>query len=193
VPDRNPASSRRVAAILALAALACATLASLAAAEWLQPDPSLRDAQWRLSTAIRDTAGQGMNAARLDTLGLALLRLGRFDEAHSVLGRVLALNPGDPTATAGLGKLALFADRLPEAESLLTIAVASGTEPGALADLYAAKLRRGDWKGAIAIAPQVGDEGRVAQLQRIADRGAYRIVSGPDLVRQGFSRTYPVP
>ena len=40
---------------------------------------------------------------------------------------LLARDPRDAGASAAFGKLALFADRLSEAESLLTVAVAAGT------------------------------------------------------------------
>jgi Flp pilus assembly protein TadD len=105
-----------------LSVAAVAAIALLAHADWLQPDPSYKEAQLQLRLALRDTVGQPDNVARLDTLGVALMRLGRIRDAHAIFERVLALNPGDNTAEAALGKLALFADHPAEAESLLTAA-----------------------------------------------------------------------
>jgi hypothetical protein len=178
---------RRLSALALVAALATCAVAR---AEWLQPDPSFRDAQFALRSAARDTAGHAGDAPRLDTLGVALLRLGREGEAETIFRRVLPLVPGDDAAEAGLGKLALFHDRLAEAESLL--AGAGSAEPEALADLLATRVRRGDYAGGAKLAAEAGQEGRLALLERLAEGGAYE-VSGPDEVRLVWARTYPVP
>jgi len=181
-------ANRRGALALLAAALLLAAIA--ARAEWLQPDPSYRDAQIQLRLALRDTVGHPDDPVRLDSLGVALLALAREADAERVFRRVLGLSPGDRTAAAGLGKLALFHDRLAEAESLL--ALAGPGEPGALTDLFASRLRRGDWAGAAALAPEVDQLGRVPLLERLAQGGAYA-VSGPDEVKQSFTRVLPVP
>ncbi|MEK7330782.1 MAG: aspartyl protease family protein [Candidatus Eisenbacteria bacterium] len=181
--------SRRLLA----AALALILAASVAFADWLQPDPSYRDAQFLLRQALRDTLGHGGEPARLDTLGLALLRLGRFDEARAVYGRALAVDPYDAAPAAAFGKLALFADRLSEAESLLSVAVAAGTESGALADLYATRLRRGDYARAAELAPLVNDQGRVPMLELMAEHPPYRVTAGPDEAKVPWSKGYPIP
>lgn len=180
--------SRRLAA----AALVL-ILAAPAAAEWLQPDASFREAQFLLRQALRDTLGHGSEPARLDTLGLALLRLGRFDEARAVYGRSLAVDPRDAGAAAAFGKLALFADRLAEAESLLSAAVASGTAPEAVADLYAARLRRGEYAKAVELAAQVNEQGRVPMLEEMAEHPPYRVTAGPEEAKVPWSKGYPVP
>jgi hypothetical protein len=146
-----------------------------------------------LRQALRDTAGHSEDPARLDTLGLALLRLGRFDDARTIYRRTLAIAPKDPGAAAALGKLALFNDHLAEAESLLAIAAASGTEPGAQNDLYAARLRGGQFAQAAEMATDVNDPGRVPMLQRLAERPAYRLVEAPDEVKIPWAKSYPVP
>lgn len=174
------------------ALLAAALVASAALAEWLQPDPSYRDAQHLLRQAIRDTMGRGDDPARLDTLGVALLSLGRTEEARTVFARVLALQPGDAAALAAFGKLALFADRAAEAESLLSLAVAAGAEPGAMADLYAARLRLGRYAAAAELAPEVHDQARVPMLEWLAENPHYR-VSGPDEARHRWSKGHPAP
>lgn len=178
---------------LIAAALALLVAASVALADWLQPDPSYRDAQVLLRQALRDTIGHASEPARLDTLGLALLRLGRFDEARAVYARSQAIDPRDPGAAAAFGKLALFGDRLAEAESLLSLAVAAGTESGALADLYATRLRRGDYAHAAEMATQLNEEGRVPLLELLVDHPPYRITAGPDEARVPWSRGYPIP
>jgi hypothetical protein len=185
---RGPRAGLRTAALLAAAG--AIALAGAARGEWLQPDPSYREAQYQLRAATRDTVGRPGDAARLDSLGVALLRLGRQVDAEKIFRRVLAIAPADPAASAGLGKLALFKDRLAEAESLL--ALAAPGDPEALADLYATRLRRGDWAGAAALAPDAGQAGRVELLRRMAEEGAWA-VSGPDTVKLMLARVAPVP
>ena len=159
-----------------------------ALADWLAPDASLRDAQMQLRYATRDTVGHGDDLARLDTLGVALLRIGRVAEARKLFDRVLAAKPGDATAAAALGKLALWADRTAQAESLLT---AAGDADLARQDLYATRLRRGDWAGAASLAEEMGDEGRKPLLEHLATVSPLR-VSGE---RAGllFEKTWPAP
>jgi hypothetical protein len=171
--------------------LLAAALAPAALADWLQPDPSYRDAQFLLRAALRDTVGQPGNAARLDTLGVALLRLCRLGDAEAVFRRVLALDPRDQAARAGLGKLALFRDRAAEAESLL--AGPAQDDPAALADLFAAKLRRGDWAGAARLAEPASQPGRAELLDLMATEGSWEFAGLPAETRVRWSRAYPVP
>jgi hypothetical protein len=162
-----------------------------AKAAWLEPDPTFRQAQLELRLAARDTVGQPLTAARLDTLAEAHLRLGNLDEAKLLFERVLTLSPGDPTAAARLGKIALFRGELARAESLLQRA---GTlVPGAAQDLYAARLRLGRWAEAAALAEAGGQPGRAALLRRLAEPdGAWKI-EGPDVVELSWARCWPVP
>ena len=176
-----------------LAAILLLCVAGAAFADWLAPDPSYRDAQAQLRQALRDTLGHGTEPARLDTLGKALLRLGRFDEARAVYGRTLALAPADAGANAAFGKLALFADRLGEAESLLSAAVAAGGDLEPLADLYATLLRRGAYARAAELAPKLNDPGRVPMLDYLAEHPPYRVTAGPDEAKVRWSKGYPVP
>src|SRR5262249_25786120 len=134
----------------ARAAMLALLLATPAVAEWLAPDPSYRDAQLMLRSALRDTVGRSGDAARLDTLGGALLALDRRDAARVAVARVRDLAPGDDAARAGLGKRALFDDRLGEAESLL--AGPAATAADAAADLFATRVRRAEWAAAATIA-----------------------------------------
>ncbi len=180
--------------VLPAAAAAALLLAAVAAAEWLQPDASYRDAQLLLRQALRDTMGRGDDPARLDSLGVAQLRLGRFDEARAAFAKALAVAPGDPTALAAFGKLALFADRTAEAESLLARAAAApAPEPGVLTDLYAARLRLGRYAEAAELAPLVHDQARVPLLERLAATPHYRVTTGPEVARAPFAKGYPVP
>ena len=172
-----------------IALLGLLALAAPAAADWLQPDPTYRDAQFLLRAALRDTVGHPDDPARLDSLAVALLRLARTDDAARFFRRVLELKPGDDAAEAGLGKLALFAGRDAEAESLLSQA---GDELETLRDLYGARLRRGAWAKAAEIADDVNDAGRVALLERMAEQPPYQI-SGDSKVKLFWSRHYPVP
>ena len=170
------------------AALVIALLALPAAADWLAPDASYREAQMQLRYATRDTVGHGSDAARLDTLGVALLRLARIAEARALFERVLALKPGDPTALATLGKFALWADRPAAAESLLA---AAGDVERARADLYAARLRRGEWGAAAAMCEELGDEGRKPLLDYLAGAESTKVTG--DRARILFERHWPAP
>jgi hypothetical protein len=175
-------------------ALALLLAAPVALAEWLQPDGSYREAQLALRQALRDTMGRGDDPARLDSLGVAQLRLARFDEARAAFARVLAADPRDATALAALGKLALFADRTSEAESLLALAAAAPAPgPGVLADLYAARLRLGRYAEAAAMAPDVDDAARAPLLEALAADPPYRIAAGPDEGTARWSMGYPLP
>lgn len=171
-----------------LALLACAGAPPAAAQD--DAPANWREAQTLLRDAVRDTSGHGDDPARLATLGQALLRLGRWNDAEKVLGRVLELRPGDRPALAGLGKISLYRHRVASAESLLA---AAGDAEGAARDLYAARLRRGDWKGAAEIAPAVGDEGHVPLLERLQEVGAYELQPGPATGSARFERAWPVP
>ncbi len=159
-------------------------------ADWLQPDPSFHEAQLDLRAALRDTAGHATEPARLDSLAMALLRLGRLDDAEKLMRRVLEISPGDDAAHAGLGKLALFRDRASEAESLL--AHASPDNDGARADLFAARLRLGEYGAAAELAEGVGQAGRAPLLAELAEGGAYR-VTNPREAKVQFTRLWPVP
>lgn len=162
--------------------------AGVAAADWLAPDATYRDALQQLRYATRDTAGHGDDVARLDTLGVALLRLGRIADARKLFERTSALKPGDPAAAAALGKLALWADDTTRAESLLTVA---GDVDQARADLYATRLRRGAWSAAAAMAPDLNDDGRVPLLEALAESPAMS-VSG-ERASLYFERIWPAP
>jgi len=180
---------KRRHAATAVATLLGFALAATAAADWLLPDPTYRDAQFQVRAAQRDTVGRPEDAGRLDTLAVALLRLGRVDDAAKLFRRVLELNPADAAAKAGLGKLALFGDRLDEAETLLA---GAGDEPDALRDLYSARLRRGDWAGAAKLAEDVNETGRVPMLEQLAENAPYRI-TGASEAKIMWARAYPVP
>lgn len=178
-----------------LAVSTIAVLALLAAgggrvqADWLQPDASYRDAQMQLRYAQRDTAGHSNEVGRLDTLAVALLRIGRTDDAATIFRRVLDQKPGDDAAEGALGKLALFGGRLAEAESLLTQA---GDEPEVRHDLFWARLRRGEWASAAEIADEVNEAGRAPMLTKLAEEEPYRI-SGDPQAKLVWVRAWPVP
>ena len=185
--------TQRGAAIMgAGVALAALLLAGAAAADWLTSDPSLRDAQDALAHALRDTT-QGATAPQLDSLGTLLLKLGRVDDAARVLQRALAARPGDPAAAAGLGRIALWRDdQLGTAESLL--AGPAAAYPEARADLFATRLRRGDYAAAADMAEAVDQGGRAPLLQALAHaRDVCTLVAGPEIEHLRFVRTWPVP
>jgi hypothetical protein len=162
-----------------------------ARADWLQPDPSYRDAQLTLRLAVRDTAGQPLTAARLDSLGSAHLRLANLGEAGRNFTRALALAPGDETAAAGLGKIALLQDDPARAESLLA-GVAVRTDD-ANRDLLDARLRQDRWEQAAALAEDMGEVGRAELLRRLAATGEPWRIEGPARVSLPWIRCWPVP
>jgi len=180
--------TRLGAFVLILALLACAG-ATVAPAQDDAP-ANWREAQTLLRDAVRDTAGRGEDPVRLATLGQALLRLGRWNDAEKVLNRVLAVRPDDRPTLAGLGKMALYRHHVPAAESLL---VAAGDAEGAARDLYAARLRRGEWQAAAGLAEAVGDEGHLPLLERLQEVNAYELLPGPEKASIGFDRSFPVP
>ena len=188
--DPGPSLARRAFAWVALAALA-ACFAAGARADWLQPDISYREALLVLKMAARDTAGHSDDPGRLDSLGVALLRLGRLGEAEKVFRRTLAIRPGDDAAEAGLGKLALFDDRLGAAESLL--AGAADSDDGAREDLFSALVRKGEYARAAAMAAEVNQQSRVPLLERMAREPVYQVTGGRDLISVPWVRAYPVP
>ena len=175
-----------------LAFAACLALlvlhAAPARADWLAPDASMREAQLTLRYAVRDTAGHGEDPARLDSLGAALLRVGRVAEARKVFERVMVLRPGDAGASAGLGKLAMWADRLGQADSLLSVA---GDSREVMTDLYNTKLRRRDWTGAAALCETVGDEGRKPLLEHLTGAAPMKVTG--ERARVAMQRVWPAP
>ncbi|HVP14533.1 MAG TPA: aspartyl protease family protein [Terriglobales bacterium] len=181
----------RIRSIL-LATLAPAILAAgVARATWLEPDPSVRAAQLELRLATRDTVGKPASAALLDTLAEAHLALANVEEAKLLFARALALAPGDPMATARLGRVALFQGQPARAESLLERA--AGVVSGVEQDLYAARLRLGRWKDAAALADVAGQPGRAALLRRLDELGDAWEIEGPDEIELPLARCSPVP
>lgn len=171
--------------------LALALLVPTAPARAQDESPTnWREVQSELRDAVRDTVGRGEDAERLGALGRALLRLGRWNDADKLLRRVLAVRPADPGALAGLGKLALYRHDAARAESLL---VAAGDAPGAARDLYAARLRRGDWKGAAELCEAVGDLGHQPLLERLQELAPFALQNGPATTSLLFERSHPVP
>ncbi len=189
-PARPGARRARGAASVATAC-AIAAAATFAAADWLQPDISYREAQLVLKMALRDTAGHGDDPGRLDSLGVASLRLGRQADAEAVFRRAIAIAPDDAIARAGLGKLALAHGRLEEAESMLA-PIAAG-DAGAARDLFATRLRAGRYAAAASVAGEVGEEGRVPLLERMAARAPYEFANPPAKVTVPWVRAYPIP
>jgi hypothetical protein len=161
---------------------------SRAAADWLAPDASFREAQMVLRYAQRDTAGHASDLALIDSLALAHLRVGHVAEARKLFERVMAERPGDATALAALGKFALWADQNAAAESLL---VAAGDVDQARAELYAARLRLGKWAEAETLSEALQDGGRRPLLEFLA--------SNPPMAVKGtraklaFDKIWPAP
>ncbi len=182
----TPAGLAAAGALLLLVAVAPA-----ARADWLQPDASYRDAQLALRLAVRDTVGEPLTAARLDSLGEAHLRLADLGEAGRCFTRALAMAPGNPTATAGLGRIALLQDDAARAESLL--AGLAARPPDVSRDLLHARLRRGRWEDAAALAGEMGEPGRAAFLRRLAGTDGLLRIEGPERVALPWIRCWPVP
>ena len=185
----RPRAARARGAALPLLALAL-VVAPGARAEWLQPDPSYKDAQFALREALHDTLGQSNLPARLDSLAVAHLRLGHFADARKLFERVLATSPADGAARAGMGKLALFADRPADAESLLAGFI--DADEHAPEDLLDARLRLGRYNEAAALADSLEMTGRVEMIRRLAAGDMWKI-SGDKEARVVLTRLLPVP
>jgi hypothetical protein len=140
--------------------------------------------------AARDTIGRSQDAARLDSLGAPLMRLAKLDEAKKVYEAALEAAPNDAQAQAALGKIALFQDRLDDAERLLA---AAGAEPGAQEDLVAARTRRGDYAQAAGVATDLGQQGRAVMLTAMAEAPVYVLRSGPEVAKLKWVRAWPTP
>lgn len=186
-PARGPRPVTRWRALPALLALAL-TAAALAHADWQQPDPSYKDAQAALREAKRDTVGQGGNAARLDSLAVAHLRLAQLSDAQRLFERVLAINPADEAARAGLGKLALFDDQPARAESLLSGALEG--DDTAPRDLLAARIRLRRYAEAAALADSLDLAARAEMLHRMAEDSTY-VLSGSADAKIPFRQISP--
>ncbi len=178
---------------LALAGVACsfALAAATARAEWMQPDPSLREAQLELRDAARDTVDHANDAAKFAALGAAQLKLARFADAERSFVRALAIRPEDIVARTGLGVLCALRGREAQAESLLALAGESETGLRTRFDLA---LRREDWKGALALTPKLEDEaGRAPLLERLATGEPVSVEFGSGAGIVNFERAWPVP
>ena len=189
-PALRRAESAFVASRCAVVAVAVLAAAGSARAEWMQPDPAFREAQMLARLAARDTTGHANEPGRLDSLGAQLLKLTRLDEAERVYARAAALDAKDPEAQAALGKIALFHDRLTAAESLLA---AAGPEPGAMEDLLAARIRRGDYARAAELADQLDLRGKAELLRAMAAAPVYQVAKGPQTARVIWVSAFPVP
>lgn len=186
-----PRHRTRGGAAAALALTLALSATAPAHADWLQPDPSYREAQMLLRAAIRDTLHHANDAVRLDSLGLSLLRLGRFDDAVPVFERALALDAQDPIALAGLGKIALFRDDVDRALPLLE--AAAKIDDSALGDLFAARIRAGQYAAAADLAADVNQLGREEMLRRMAETELYQMSESKPVIELRWRRAYPVP
>lgn len=177
--------------LIALTLLATPFAPGAARAEWMQPDPGFREATQALRDATRDTIGHADDPALLAALGAAQLRVVKLADAERTLTRVLALQPNNLIALAGLGKLASFRGRDAQAESLLVLA---GDAEGAVRDRYDMRIRREDWKGAVELSSRLEEEaGRVPQLERLAEGEASSVEQGGPDAFVNFERSWPVP
>lgn len=150
-----------------------------------------KDAQSLLRAAQRDTLGHGSDPAALDTLGAALRRVTRLADAEAMHRRALEFAPERRSSMAALGNVLLLQGRTDEAAEWL---VKAGEAEGVAADLYAARLRQGDWRAASALAEAAGDAGRIPLLERMAEEGAFQLADGsPEQTRITFQRAWPVP
>ena len=180
--------SRKLHRVVVVASLIAALAAGRAAADWLAPDASLREAQMALRYAIRDTVGHSGDLSLLDSLATAQLHVGHIADARKLFERVIAEKPGDPAASAGLGKLALWADQNAKAESLL---VAAGDVEQARIELYAARLRLGKWTDAAAMCEDLQDEGRKPLLEYLANNPPMSVKG--ERAKVPFDKIWPAP
>ena len=180
----------RMAGPAALLALTLAGGLSPARAELGSADASWHEALQVVREAGRDTVGRPDDVVRLDALGDALVRVGRFADAERIYRRALVVQPADHEACAGLGRIALCTQRDAEAESLL---IKAGGAEGAASDLYRALLRRHAWAAAAEMAEEQGEGGRREMLERLAALPAEAGPVGPERAVLQFQRAWPAP
>ncbi len=134
-----------------------------------------------------------------------LFRAGKFAEAGEIYSRIIAQNPKDPSAILQLGRIALLANRLGDAQQRLEKAIVLRPgETDAKVMLAEAFYRRDDFQKAAAALDGVDVAGNkliisqyptlnVAKLQSFKGETPYEIAGEGMSTRVKFVRTDPLP
>jgi predicted aspartyl protease len=123
-----------------------------------------------------------------------LFKAGKFADAEKVYARVEAANRSNYQATLRLGNLALFSNRLADAQKWLEKARA--LKPGEAAPqalLAEVFYRRDDFAAAGSLLRAIGQESKARQLATIKGRKPYRIEGRGDRTSLKFVMTDPLP
>jgi Aspartyl protease/Tetratricopeptide repeat len=119
---------------------------------------------------------------------------GEFDQARAAYAAVPAGSPGYEAALRRLGAIALYANRLDEAERNLQLALASDPSDVKCKSLLAeVASRQGNFAEAADWFAKAGKPDRAAEFAAFGNAAPYRIVSGPGRTEISFVQTDPLP
>jgi len=122
------------------------------------------------------------------------LTAGHFDEARALYQAVPVSSPDHESALRQLGVIALYENRLDDAERQLGLALAlSPTDTKALSLLAETASRRGDFSAAATWLAKAGRPERASAFAAFGQSRPYRITSPATEARVTFVQTDPLP
>jgi predicted aspartyl protease len=123
-----------------------------------------------------------------------LFEAGKFAEAERIYGQIAARNPKQYAALVRLGSIALYSNRLDEAQKWLEEAIAlKPDEAGAKIQLAEVHCRRDDFRKAAPLLRAVGQEARARKLASFQDLTPYQIQGSGQSTSLKFVTTDPLP
>lgn len=123
-----------------------------------------------------------------------LFKAGQFAEAKKLYTKVLAEDPTNFRATARLGEISLFGNRLDEAQKWLTKAIGlRPDEPDPKYLLAEVSYRRDDYGKAVPLLLATGREAKARKLESFKGAVPYQIDSKGDVTHLKFVMTDPLP
>lgn len=155
-------------------------------ARWARPFAAL----WLCAAIAPVAAAQQTPAVPAESLLVA----GRFDEARQAFLERWGTDPTDYRAALRLGTIALYGNRLADAELWLSRAMAlapDSTRPRTL--LAEARYRANDFAGAASMFKAANSTLRAAKLESFAGQTPYQVVGSQDLTRLPLVQTDPLP
>ncbi len=115
----------------------------------------------------------------------ALFKAAKFEEAEKAYAVALAANPRDAVAALRLGQLALFSNRLDEADKRLRQAMEMDSELSSAKALLAEVFyRRGNFQEAARLRRAIGNETLARKLAQFKSAQAKSVIEKDALIRQ---------